>query len=134
MLADARELVAALPFGRKGGERALEVMPLGAVFGEGEGFLAGLFEEFLVAQRIGDVEAEVRTDGCRKIRLGREAGDPLRRFRSRLSCVPWCRVGCGLPRSCAWARRGCSATWRRHGRCVREADATARGRNARRAR
>src|SRR5579883_976739 len=59
MLADARELVAALPFGRKGGERALEVMPLGAVFGEGEGFLAGLFEEFLVAQGIGDVEAEV---------------------------------------------------------------------------
>src|SRR5258708_20686093 len=57
--ADAGEVVAALPFGGELAEEALHGILLGGIGGEGEGFAAGEFEEFAVAQRVGDVEAEV---------------------------------------------------------------------------
>ena len=52
-------MVAALPFGGELAEEALHGVLLGGIGGEGEGFAAGEFEEFAVAQGIGDVEAEV---------------------------------------------------------------------------
>src|SRR6266404_4803240 len=57
--ADAGEVVAALPFGGELEEEALHGVVLGGVGGEGEGFAAGELEEFFVAQRVGDVKAEV---------------------------------------------------------------------------
>jgi len=65
--ADAGEVVAALPFGGELAEEALHGVLLGGVGGEGEGFAAGEFEEFFVAQGVGDVEAEVaRLVGAKK--------------------------------------------------------------------
>ena len=58
-LADAGEVVAALPFGGELAEEALHGVLLGGIGGQGEGFAAGKFEEFAVAEGIGDVEAEV---------------------------------------------------------------------------
>ena len=58
-LADAGEVIAALPFGGELAEEALHGVLLGGIGGQGEGFAAGEFEEFLIAQRVGDVEAEV---------------------------------------------------------------------------
>ena len=52
-------MVAALPFGGELAEEALHGVLLGGIGGEGEGFAAGEFEEFLIAEGIGDVEAEV---------------------------------------------------------------------------
>src|SRR5438132_11652057 len=57
--ADAGEVVAALPFGGEQAQEALHGVLLGGVGGKGEGFAAGEFEEFFVAQRVGNVEAEV---------------------------------------------------------------------------
>src|SRR6266702_6045150 len=52
-------VVAALPFGRELAEEALHGVLLRGIGSEGEGFAAGEFEEFAVAQRVGNVEAEV---------------------------------------------------------------------------
>ena len=52
-------MVAALPFGGELAEEALHGVLLRGIGSEGEGFAAGEFEEFAVAQGIGDVEAEV---------------------------------------------------------------------------
>ena len=52
-------MVAALPFGGELAEEALHGVVLGGIGGEGEGFAAGEFEEFAIAQGVGDVEAEV---------------------------------------------------------------------------
>ncbi len=57
--ADAGEVVAALPFGGELAEEALHCVLVRVIGGEGEGFAAGEFEEFAVAQGVGDVEAEV---------------------------------------------------------------------------
>ena len=40
-------------------EEALHGFALGGIGGEGEGLAAGKFEEFFIAQGVGDVEAEV---------------------------------------------------------------------------
>src|SRR5258708_23936931 len=58
-LADAGEVVAALAFVGELAQEALHGVLLRGIGGEGEGFAAGEFEEFAVAQRVGDVEAEV---------------------------------------------------------------------------
>src|SRR5467141_2604060 len=67
VLAHFRQVVAALPFG---GEELLEALQGGGlrrIVGDGEGFEAGEFQEFAVAQRIGDVEAEsARLTGAEK--------------------------------------------------------------------
>ncbi len=52
-------MVAALPFGGELAEEALHGVLLGRVGGEGEGVAAGEFEEFFIAQGVGDVKAEV---------------------------------------------------------------------------
>src|SRR5229473_8261563 len=56
---NAGEMVAALPFGGELAEEALHGVLLRVVGGQSEGFAAGEFEEFAVAQGIGNVEAEV---------------------------------------------------------------------------
>jgi len=48
-LADAGEVIAALPFGGELAEEALHGVLLGGIGGQGEGFAAGEFEEFLIA-------------------------------------------------------------------------------------
>ena len=52
-------MVAALPFGGELRQRALQRGGLIGVFGQGQGFAAGGFEEIFVADGVGDVEAEV---------------------------------------------------------------------------
>src|SRR5256885_13174991 len=52
-------LFRSLPFGGEQAQEALHGVLLGGVGGKGEGFAAGEFEEFFVAQRVGNVEAEV---------------------------------------------------------------------------
>jgi hypothetical protein len=58
-LADAGEVVAALPFGGELAEEVLHGFVLGGIGAEGESFAAGEFEEFFIAQRVGDVEAQI---------------------------------------------------------------------------
>src|SRR5437899_6895030 len=57
--ADAGEVVAALPLGGELAEEALQGVRRGGIGSEGECFLAGQFEEFFIAQRVGDVETEI---------------------------------------------------------------------------
>ena len=57
--ADAGEVVAALPFRGELAEETLHGVVLRGIGGEGKGFAAGEFEEFAIAQGIGDVEAKV---------------------------------------------------------------------------
>src|ERR1700676_611900 len=52
-------MVTALPVWGEGVQSALEGSGLVGVFGQGEGFAAGLLEEFAVAERVGYLEAEV---------------------------------------------------------------------------
>lgn len=48
-----------MPFARKETQHALKRFLLGRLFGEGERFLAGEFEEFAIAERVGHMEAEL---------------------------------------------------------------------------
>lgn len=52
-------MIAALPFCRQRAQDALQRFPLRGIVGEGKGFAASEFEQFAVAQGIGDVKAEV---------------------------------------------------------------------------
>jgi len=56
--ADVRKMVAALPFGRKQAEHALQVFFLRRLFHKSESFLTGNFQELAVAQRTSNVKAE----------------------------------------------------------------------------
>src|SRR5271163_1194344 len=56
---DFREVVAALPLAGELAEDALKGGRLLRVFGKGEGFCSCQFQEFFVAEGVGDVEAEV---------------------------------------------------------------------------
>ena len=51
-------MIAALPFRGKGADDAVQRGLLLWSVGDGEGFAAGLLEEFAVAEGVGDVEAE----------------------------------------------------------------------------
>ena len=51
-------MIAALPLRGKQAKDALQRIFLRGIAGNGEGFFAGEFEEFAIAQRIGNVEAE----------------------------------------------------------------------------
>ena len=57
--ADAGEVVAALPFGGELAKETLHAVLLLVIGGEGEGFAAGEFEEFFIAQWVGYVEAQI---------------------------------------------------------------------------
>ncbi len=57
-LAYFRQMVAALPFGGEAAEDAVQRDLLRRRVGDGEGFAAGLLEEFAVAEGVGDVKAE----------------------------------------------------------------------------
>jgi hypothetical protein len=52
-------MIAALPFCGQGAQNPLQRLFLRGIVGQGEGFAAGEFKQFGVAQWIGDVEAEV---------------------------------------------------------------------------
>ena len=51
-------MISPLPLAREHAQNALQSGGLRGSVGEGEGFAAGLLEEFAVAERVGDVEAE----------------------------------------------------------------------------
>src|SRR6266446_1608403 len=57
--ADTRQVIAALPFCRQRAQDTLQRLFLRGIVGQGKGFAAGQFKQLSVAQRIGDVKAEV---------------------------------------------------------------------------
>src|ERR1700682_2708853 len=57
-LTDSRQMISPLPLAREHAQNALQSGGLRGSVGEGEGFAAGLLEEFAVAERVGDVETK----------------------------------------------------------------------------
>src|SRR5271157_6605805 len=75
--ANVCQVIAALPFARQETEHALKRFLLSRLFGQGECFLAREFQEFAIAERVGNVETELaglpgakKLAGAAKLQIG----------------------------------------------------------------
>ena len=86
---DAGEMIAALPFSREHAQNALELITLEGIFGKRESFLAGQFEQFTVAQRVGNMKAEIAGLANPEISfLGRIFEKSIMRFNDDMIVMP----------------------------------------------